>query len=408
MTMRTPKQSGRRHSQRGIAMAISLFALTAFILVVASSMLVGSADIRATRDYRRTAQVHFVAESGILHAIQVANPAAGIGVENFQNDVVNNWNASWAPSTKTFTALPGFTYSVLALPNDANSGYFRATAFGPESATNTVLASVARSIIPSTAPGALHHASASNTNCTFTGNGFSISGNDENYSDGSAGPGAAVPGLSTLTNTNAQEAINSLNTQEKHDVTGLGFSSNPLIPSVRTSPGAPSAAQIDAMVADLLTSSGVVTRGGGTVNNSSNLPGWQTKNGDPAPIPEITHFTGNTTFKGNGNISGAGILIVDGNLTLSGGIDFKGLIIVRGTTNVTSDTDVTGNASIWGSLWTTDINMVVGGSAFIQYSTQALALANQVGQGRALPSKLVVNWIVDCAMVPAGTNNCGN
>ena len=133
--MRTQKQSGRRHSQRGIAMAISLFALTAFILVVATSMLVGSADIRATRDYRRTAQVHFVAESGILHAIQVANQAAGIGVENFQNDVVDNWNTSWTPSTKTFTALPGFTYSVLALPNDANSGYFRATAFGPESAT---------------------------------------------------------------------------------------------------------------------------------------------------------------------------------------------------------------------------------------------------------------------------------
>src|SRR6266478_2298315 len=354
MTMRTQKQISSRHGQRGIAMAISLFALTAFILVVASSMLVGSADIRATRDYRRTAQVHFVAESGILHAIQVANQAAGIGVVDFQNAVV---------------------------------------------------ASVARSIIPSTAPGALHLANARATNCTFTGNGFSISGNDENYSDGSPGPGAPVPGLSTLNNTNAQEAINSLNLQEKHDVTGLGFSSDPLIPSVRTSPGAPSAAQIDAMVADLLTDPNVVTRPGGTVNNSSSLQGWQCKNGDHAAIPEITHFTGDTTFRANGNISGEGILIVDGNLTLQGTIDFKGLIIVRGTTNVTSDTDVTGNASIWGSLWTTDINMVVGGPAFIQYSTQALALANQLGPGRELPSKLVVNWIVDCAMVPAGTNN---
>ena len=405
--MRTQKQSGRRHSQRGIAMAISLFALTAFILVVATSMLVGSADIRATRDYRRTAQVHFVAESGILHAIQVANQAVGIGVENFQNDVVDNWNTSWTPSTKTFTALPGFTYSVLALPNDANSGYFRATAFGPESATNTVVASVSRSVIPSTAPGALHLANAGNTNCTFTGNGFSISGNDENYSDGSPGPGAPVPGLSTLNATNAQEAINSLNNQEKHDVTGLGFSSDPLIPSVRTSPGAPSADQIDAMVASLLSDPNVVNQAGGTVNNSSSLQGWQCNNNDHAPIPQTTHFTGDTTFRANGNISGEGILIVDGNLTLQGTIDFKGLIIVRGTTNVTSDTDVTGNASIWGSLWTTDINMVVGGSAFIQYSTQALALANQVGQGRALPSKLVVNWIVDCAAVPAGTNHCG-
>src|SRR5438876_7297856 len=216
MTMRTQKQSGRRHSQRGIAMAISLFALTAFILVVATSMLVGSADIRATRDYRRTAQVHFVAESGILHAIQVANQAVGIGVENFQNDVVNNWNTSWTPSTKTFTALPGFTYSVLALPNDANSGYFRATAFGPESATNTVVASVSRSVIPSTAPGALHLANAGNTNCTFTGNGFSISGNDMNY-NGGTGPAPAVPGISTLNATNTQEAITSLNGNQAAD-----------------------------------------------------------------------------------------------------------------------------------------------------------------------------------------------
>src|SRR5439155_287204 len=213
------------------------------------------------------------------------------GVENFQNDVVNNWNTSWTPSTKTFTALPGFTYSVVALPNDANSGYFRATAYGPESATNIVVASVSRSVIPSTAPGALHLANAGATNCTFNGNGFIINGNDENYTGGD-GPGAPVPGLSSLNDTNTQEAINSLNNQEKHDVTGLGFSSDPLIPSV------------------------------------------------------------------------------------------------------------------WGSLWTTDINMVVGGAAFIQYSTQALALANEVSGGRALPSKLVINSMVDCAAVPAGTNQC--
>src|SRR6266481_2085211 len=284
MTMRTQKQSGRRHSQRGIAMAISLFALTAFILVVATSMLVGSADIRATRDYRRTAQVHFVAESGILHAIQVANQAAGIGVVNFQNNVVDNWNTSWTPSTKTFTALPGFTYSVLALPNDANSGYFRATAFGPESATNTVVASVSRSIIPSTAPGALHLADAGRTNTTFNGSGFTISGNDEDYTTGTKGPGAPVPGLSTLNDTNTQEALSSFSSDaQRRDVTGLGFSSDPVIPSIRTSPGAPSAEQIDTMVASWLKDPTLVTtQAGGTVNNSSYLHGWQTKNGDPA------------------------------------------------------------------------------------------------------------------------------
>ncbi len=390
-----------------MALAISLFAIALLSLVLGASLLIGSSDARATRNYRRTTQIHFVAESGILHAIQAANQGAGIGIVNFQSDVVNNWGTVWTPSAKTFAALSGFTYSVQALQNaadPANSGFFKATASGPEGSTNIVVASVSRSVIPSTAPGALHLANSAATDCTFQGNAFSISGNDMNYTGG-AGPGPSVPGISTLNNTNTQEAINSLNGNQGADVTGLGYSSNPLIPSVKTSPGAPSAAQIDAMVADLLARPGVVTEPSGTVNNSSSMAGWQCKNTDPAPSPVITHFTGDATFKGNGNISGQGILIVDGNLTLQGKLDFKGLIIVRGKTQI-STTDVTGNASLWGSLWTTDIDMVVGGSAFIQYSQQALALANQVSGGRALPSKLVVNSMVDCAAVPAGTNNC--
>jgi len=402
------RTTSRHERERGMALAITLFGIALLSLVLAASLLVGSSDARATRSYRRTTQIHFVAESAILHAVQVANRSAGIGVENFQNDVVNNWGNIWSPNTQTFSALPGFTYTVLALPNAADpggSGWFRATAFGPEGSTNEVVASVSRSIIPSTAPGALHLANSGATNCDFTGNAFSISGNDMNYTGG-VGPGSAVPGISTLNDTNTQEAISSLNNNQEHDVTGLGFSASPLIPSVKTSPGAPSAAQIDAMVNDLLASPGVVTQDSGTYNNSSTIPGWQCKNNDPAPIPEITHFNGDVILKGNGNISGEGILIVDGNLTLNGAIDFKGLIIVRGQTRVTSDTGVMGNAQIWGSLWTTDINMVVGGSAFIQYSTQALALANQINNGRSLPSKLVINSMVDCAAVPAGTNNC--
>src|SRR5215472_13628708 len=122
MSSRTPS---RRERERGIALAIALFGIALLSIVLAASLLVGSSDARATRNYRRTSQVHLVAEAGI-----------------------------------------------------ANGGYFKSTANGPEGATNTVVANVTRSVIPSTAPGALHLANAGATDAQFNGNAFSISGND--------------------------------------------------------------------------------------------------------------------------------------------------------------------------------------------------------------------------------------
>src|SRR2546430_3043005 len=52
----------------------------------------GASDVRATRNYRGAAQVHFVAESAILDAMQTVN---GPGTVNFQNEIVNNWSALW-------------------------------------------------------------------------------------------------------------------------------------------------------------------------------------------------------------------------------------------------------------------------------------------------------------------------
>ena len=139
-----------------------------------------------------------------------------------------------------------------------------------------------------------------------------------------------------------------------------------------------------------------------TINNSSSLctQGWSCGGSGPGAVPKITHITGDVTFKGNGSISGEGILIVDGNLNLQGTLDFKGLIIVRGQTTV-GTTDVQGNANIWGSLWTNDINLVVAGNAFVKYSTQALALANQVTLPGSLPSPMKVTALVDCTLAPA-------
>ena len=99
-------------------------------------------------------------------------------------------------------------------------------------------------------------------------------------------------------------------------------------------------------------------------------------------------------------------MIVEGDLTIKGTLDFKGLILVRGKTNVAADTEVTGNATIYGSLWTSDLNLNVGGSAIVYFSSQALALANQVVPFGALPAPLKVTQLADCALVATGVGGC--
>ena len=384
-------------------MAISLFTLMIFIVLVATTSLIVGSDIRATRDARGGSQAHFVAESGIAEALQRVN---AVGVVNFQNDVVGQWATTWGTSAHSFAPLSGYTYTVVAVANaadPANRGQLIATANGLESVHNVVVANVIRSNIPSTAPGAIYLATDQPVTTTFKGDAFAIDGNDHNMGGGS-GPAAPVPGLSTRNATNTQEAINSLSSVELDNVKGLGFSYGPPVtPSIMTSPAAPSIAQMNQIINDLLALPGVVTNGNNSINGNATF-------GTNA-APQITHFTGSggVTLKGNGNASGAGIMIVEGDLTIQGSLTFNGLILVRGKTNVQNDpslTDVIGNATVYGSLWTQDINLVVGGSAVINYSSQALGLANQVVTTGSLPSPLQVRSIADCGMVMSGVGGC--
>ncbi len=403
-TVRTPRRMhrlpARRANQRGIALAIALFTMTALMLAATAGLLVGSSEVKATRNYRGSSQIRFAAESAISEALQMIN---GPGVVNIQNDVVTPWPGIYGTIQKPFAPFAGFTYYVTpfaTVGNTANGGRLVAQAWGAEGVQNTVVAQVIRSEIPSTAPGAIYLASDTPTNCTFNGNGFAVDGNDHNYTGG-LGPAPAVPGISTRNDTNTQEAVNSLSAVEKDNITGLGFSTGPpIVPSVSTSPAAPTVAQVNQIADDILARPGVVN------NSSSSINGNATFGTNAAP--QITHFTGATTIKGNGNASGAGIMIVEGDLTIQGSLNFNGLIIVRGKTIVSpsSDTEVTGNATIYGSIWTNDVNLNVAGSAIVNYSTQALALANQVAGGAALPAPLKIVSLADCSQLPSGSGGC--
>src|SRR5207245_979534 len=256
-----PARRPRRRSEAGIAMAIALFTLMVFIVLAATSSLIASSDVRATRDARGGSQAHFAAESAIAEALQRVNAP---GVVNFQNDVGGQWAGVW----------------------------------------------------------------------------------------GAAGPAPPVPGLSTRNDTNRQEAVASLADGQKDNIRGLGFSSSPLTPSIMTSPAAPSIAQMNQIIDDLLALPSVVPYGDNNINGHADFGTNAT--------PQISHFTNadGVTIKANGDAHGAGIMIVEGDLTIQGNLNFNGLILVRGRTSV-QVTEVIGIATIYGSLWTQDIELNV-------------------------------------------------
>ena len=395
-----PPRRATRPADSGMAFVLALFALTTIAMAATSALLVASSDIRATRNYREASQVHFVAESAIAHAMQVVN---GPGVVNFQNDVVTPWPTLFGSAALTFGPVGGYAYTVSAVsdPTDpVNWGRFVATATGPEGVRNVVAARVNRSNIPTAAPGAIYLSQDGRTDSTFNGDGFKIDGNDHLYTGGLASPNHPVPGLSTRNDTNTQEAINSLSSGQRDNVLGLGFiAGSPAVPSILTSPVAPSVAQLNQFAADLVARPGVVIINDSSIHGNTTF-GTETE-------PQITYFNNSSgVVLGNGNASGAGIMIVEGDLTIQGSLEFKGLVIVRGRTRVDGTTTDSGNATLYGSLLTNDVNLTVGGSVLVNYSSQALGLANQASGGMALPAPVQLASLIDCSQAVAGTAGC--
>lgn len=397
----------RRRNEAGMALVFALFGLGALVLAGAAALLAGSGNLVATRNYRGAEQVHFAAESGLTRALQAVN---AVGVVHFRNEVVDNWGSFLGAGTQNF-ALNGFRYSVVALADGTDPGSrgaFRATATGPEGMRSTVVALLTRNALPSTAPGAIYLANDLPTDAGFQGNAFLVDGNDHLLTGG-PGPNAPVPGIATRNQTNTAETIGSLGAAQKDNIIGQGFvAGNPPTPSVLTAPSAPTVGQLDEIV-DTLKSLANPANAINTASINGNVR-YGTNAGGVCTNPQIWYTTSEEglKIKGNGNASGCGILIVEGNLTIQGTFDWIGLILVAGATSVEPDweTGVTGNATVYGSLWTTDLNLNVGGSAVVNYSSEGLQFANNTIVTGALPAPMTVTALIDCTQVPAGSNGC--
>jgi Tfp pilus assembly protein PilX len=375
--------------ESGSALLTVTFLLLMVLTLGAASVLYTTLDLRSTSHYDTGNRAFAAAEAGVLHALSTINAT---GVVQFNTDIVNRWSSLYGSATNSIPGVPNASYQVTVAANAANpagAGTITATGFAPLNARRSIVVNVAKSGFTGS-PGAIYLAADSNVNSQFSGNAFSVDGNDHTTS-GTANPSGPVkPGISTRDDTVSNEVVGSLNNQQKDNVQGLGFSMSPLTPSVLPT-GGPSVDDLDNIVNHLLSLPGVQTTG------SKNFNGNNTFGTVASPV--VTHMT-NDNVTLNGSAQGAGVLVVDGALTINGTLDFVGWIIVRGATtiNQTGDTadqtDVLGNATVLGSLWTGDLNIKVGGSAIVDYCDACMRLVDGMDPTNgATPKPMrVVSW----------------
>lgn len=377
----------------GFALFSTLLLLLLLGAVGSAAVLYSVLDLRSSTHYTTGNQALYAAESGIQHALSSIN---SVGVIDFQKDIVQHWDSIYGPVLKTMPNNADFQYQVTVVPdavNPVNAGSLTATGLAPLQGRRVVKVRLRRGGVGG-AFGAIH-LSGDTVGIAFAGDMFLISGNDHDWYGSRVSAAAPHPGISTRNDSVANTVLGSLDDSQKERVHGLGFSTDPLTPSVLTT-GGPGTANLDQMVGDLLARPGVVS------NNSSSFDVGTTTVFGTLSAPQITHLTGNDVSV-NGSISGAGILIADGSVSIAGSLNFVGWMIVHGNTVVhmqtahdeydDDDRYAVGTIIVKGSLWTAGFDIEAGGGAILDYCSSCLTLADGAGAGGNFPSAMqVLSW----------------
>jgi hypothetical protein len=372
---------------RGFALFSVLLIIVLFATMATGALIASNIGLRSSVHYRTGHQAFYAVESGVLHALGVIN---GRGVQDFSADIANTtqWARLFSPGEFALPsdATSSYIATVAADPADPiNRGSITAVGSGPLEAEHLLTVRLRKGIIAD--QGALYLANDAVDASFGARDQFEIDGNDHNM-DTTLNPGGPLrPGISTRNDTVRDAAKAELSDPQKMKVKGLGFSLDPLDPSVMTTAG-PTVTDLEQIV-DRILSSNPVTEIGDAVLPSGTY--------GTIDAPQVTHLT-NKNVRLDGTMTGAGILIADGQFTINGSANFVGWVIVRGPTVLQSGTlpDGTltdGNATIVGSLWSGDLVVQVGGSAIIDFCDSCMRLADSAGNGQNAPRVMsVISW----------------
>jgi len=381
----------------GSSMVFALLVLLAILTLGIAGLSAASFGLTLANNYRTGIQAMQAAESGIVHALGVIN--ANGGVAAFDDTTIPD-----RPTVYDWTTFSQWSSPVL-MPGYSNINYTVAPSSDPNrdpSGTNTATRMLLTSV--GQAPGESQRTlkahlgligpftcgaidlPGTGIDSTFNGNSFLVNGNDYDPTTGLPASNGAAPtlGISTRTQADANGIVTELGNSGIDNV--LGMEAAPNMPSVGTCVG-PDVNRVQNEIVPNIMNLPCTTASPSCLAINPALNGNDTFG--TMASPQITHYTGDLTIGQHGTMQGAGVLIVDGGLTINGDVDFTGLIIVRGTTQF--DTDLSGHALIYGSVWTTNLQLTVAGNAQALYSSQALTMVNSVlGQGQVLPQHATV------------------
>jgi Tfp pilus assembly protein PilX len=222
-------------------------------------------------------------------------------------------------------------------------------------------------------------------NSGFTGNAFSIDGNDYAYNsatDSWGVTGNMTLGVSVPNTTLQTQVTGALSSQQQNNVTGTGGT-----PSIGVSTSFSSSAitsLADALCNATPAANQQTIAPSGTLSMNGNTT-WGTRT-----APEIHCVTGSgtagspATLDIGGNFTGAGILVVRGaQFQASGAFHYEGLIIDSGS-DVGFKVNGGGNKDVYGTVMVNELNrdtqleLDAQGAVNIRYSSSSLGMASQL------------------------------
>ena len=389
--------------------------LVALLGLLLAFVSMGGTDPAISANFNDTTRARYMAETGMEWAFdQLVERTAQDPNGNFQA-VVNNILTTNNGMMASDTPLPGLTatsgtFSV-TLRNDsqANDNQITGQPVDPDPTTDTnsvvILTStgtfngVTRQIqqvvthLDLNIPGGMNLPGLG-TNTSFSGNSFTITGNDTNLDD-TAGTCTSVWGIAVADQPTERAVEASLNAQQKDNVTGRrpsggpGGSGDSTISRDSSLTPAQIAKFVNAMKpsADITLQASAADRlqyqniGDTCATNLNDANCWGTRSN-----PKVVYVKGSLdpgqafyALSLSGNSTGAGILIIeDGDVSITGNFRWEGPIIITGQ-YVGLRYGGGGNQTIYGGVVVnetaavnTEVEVDAAGNAKVVYSCQAL------------------------------------